>query len=1052
MFVLTAIAQVYLQSNNVLAYLSLASSAATMAWSLGADLFKTARLWVVQNGEVAVIQRAETYRRRFSRLSSTAVATRTGSALSLLPRNEGGGGASAAALVAVSAAAPGGVESESIAAGRVVLPPPLHAGSTRHNNALFEAAPRSDQERGETPPTGSRAWALVRGGGPSLRTAPKRGSSQLADTGATSDSLHLPERVATLPVVSPAAAAAAEATTATTATSPEQQQPQQEHQQQRKKGPKPHKSLTGKSVQWISADSYSEQTVSAAPSALTAVLEAPQPVAAMQQLQRGDAEETGGAPRSSSLATSASFGKKAGGGATKPPKRTASRTDSKRATPPAAEDASAPADADAAGAGELRFFFGAPAEDPCVCAGVPLAPCSLEESPACAAAAAAACGEELSCVPGLRTFPDALSYMYGEMSFAEALWACVAPPVIFIAVFCLPAVNFLTIPAWYRISGRTARAEAVRARAAAAAAEAAEEQTTAADGSSPGAATAAGDDEAAQAAAGATVATGSNRGKQKTKKQGKAAAGAAAADRAAAKVAPAPVPAFAQVVPEEAVLEGEHEERDAVTVFVAPAAADDGGNAQPPAAGGSSNISSSSSAGADGAPRPQATPAVGTPPQSGRAEGLRVPVLLSADSAPGYSSGQSEGERGAADRVWGRAAAASRAAGAAAGSSTSSEERAAERHQQQALHASTAVFAAAAEASAAAGPEAEPTRRQRLMEIAAAAEMTSLAAVAPAPEGPLMSAVDGGRPTSAAASAGRRAEGSSVPQAAGGGTMREQLAVFVAAAVLPGSLAPLSPRPEQGPSSAGMARRRVLSAHGGRTGGAISGLPPPPPPRLGGASPARLRGDNDATVWGDSRLPASPGGAPPHPRLRRPVSASPSIGSSPEPPERSRSSRLLSALGSPRRSSAEQQRPVFTALERLGEDAPQDPAAAEQQTPAAAAGSPRLGRSPRGSVAAAGGLAPAALFQQGRSRLYLSLRRPESARPAAAGPIAAAQLPPPDTTSVAAPSGQQPPPRLRAWSAGPERSAVEAFPPGGSVFPQGVGDVEAGDVNAQHNT
>ena len=83
--------------------------------------------------------------------------------------------------------------------------------------------------------------------------------------------------------------------------------------------------------------------------------------------------------------------------------------------------------------------------DPCLCAGAPLDPCTGR---ACAACTCATC-----CSAQRRSYTDALSTLYGVLSFREALWTLTGAPLASFAVFCLPVINFASIPAWYWLTG-----------------------------------------------------------------------------------------------------------------------------------------------------------------------------------------------------------------------------------------------------------------------------------------------------------------------------------------------------------------------------------------------------------------------------------------------------------------------------------------------------------------------------------------------------------------------------------------------------------------------
>ena len=95
---------------------------------------------------------------------------------------------------------------------------------------------------------------------------------------------------------------------------------------------------------------------------------------------------------------------------------------------------------------------GAPVDtDPCVCIGAPLHPCGGAEDAECGSSLLGAAG---CCVPGRRSYSDALTYMYGALTFREALWALTGAPLITMAVFAAPVLNFATIPAFFALSGR----------------------------------------------------------------------------------------------------------------------------------------------------------------------------------------------------------------------------------------------------------------------------------------------------------------------------------------------------------------------------------------------------------------------------------------------------------------------------------------------------------------------------------------------------------------------------------------------------------------------
>ena len=64
-----------------------------------------------------------------------------------------------------------------------------------------------------------------------------------------------------------------------------------------------------------------------------------------------------------------------------------------------------------------REMVGVPSDgDPCLCAGTPLDPFTGKECAACAC--------ERCCTTQRRTYTDAVSYLFGVLSFGEALWAC----------------------------------------------------------------------------------------------------------------------------------------------------------------------------------------------------------------------------------------------------------------------------------------------------------------------------------------------------------------------------------------------------------------------------------------------------------------------------------------------------------------------------------------------------------------------------------------------------------------------------------------------------
>ena len=86
--------------------------------------------------------------------------------------------------------------------------------------------------------------------------------------------------------------------------------------------------------------------------------------------------------------------------------------------------------------------------DPCVCVG---APCPGSDGVGCgcgARAARAGC-----CVVGRAPYAEALAYLYGPLSLDEALWALTGAPLTCLAVFCLPAINFATIPLFWARNG-----------------------------------------------------------------------------------------------------------------------------------------------------------------------------------------------------------------------------------------------------------------------------------------------------------------------------------------------------------------------------------------------------------------------------------------------------------------------------------------------------------------------------------------------------------------------------------------------------------------------
>lgn len=593
-----------------------------------------------------------------------------------------------------------------------------------------------------------------------------------------------------------------------------------------------------------------------------------------------------------------------------------------------------------AAAPDLRFFFGSLPDDECVCAGVPLAPCSLEESACCASASVAACGEDLSCVPGLRTFPDALSFMYGEMTFREALWACTAPAWIFLAMFCLPALNFMTIPLWYRLSGRIAHTTAVRAKAAAAAAaaSAAQEAQIAAHAKSPPVG-APSSDAAFPTPAGPEPVTSPPPELRSPR----------SSDSSEGSILGCSIPAEASVA-----LAAPH--RAAVIVPV-----DDAFEA----------ASSRSSAEAWAAAIPIEGAAArhkpSTPPQSTR-EGARRVHLPSAPSL---------------------------------GSSASASGSEGQREQRGRAAATAAVIAAAAEESAAAlANDSGATRRQQLMEIIAASELG--APVAPCDDDASVGVGRASRPSTA-------------------GSRLEQLAAFVAAAVLPGSLAGGPPSPQPPRNTTG----RRDSDH---FAGAAQVLPGP-------LSPSRLPSASDAA-----------GGA---------GDASPRF---------EEGSRRKIAFGSPRTSPRASPRtsltfggsrecpPDFTDLEQLGEDRrvamqkeeeERGGGAAAATLPSGAWPSPRAAAS---ATAQAFATAAAALPPRPPRKKYAA-PRPESARPLT--------LSPPAGVTVEKEGDRHPGQQVqRAWSAAPSgrpaTSAAPARPPlavcppstGGGVTESGPDDSE----------
>lgn len=82
------------------------------------------------------------------------------------------------------------------------------------------------------------------------------------------------------------------------------------------------------------------------------------------------------------------------------------------------------------------------------CVGVPLRLCDAEkECDACVPLSTVFfCGAKHACVPGRRTYQDALCYLYGDMTFGEAIWTMTVPPLMTLILFCIPGLNFFTIP------------------------------------------------------------------------------------------------------------------------------------------------------------------------------------------------------------------------------------------------------------------------------------------------------------------------------------------------------------------------------------------------------------------------------------------------------------------------------------------------------------------------------------------------------------------------------------------------------------------------------
>ena len=76
--------------------------------------------------------------------------------------------------------------------------------------------------------------------------------------------------------------------------------------------------------------------------------------------------------------------------------------------------------------------------DACLCAGMPLVPCTDVEC---------GCGAWSGLfITGRKTYHDSLALLYGELTFEEAAWVCgVALPFSFF-IFCLPALNFVRRP------------------------------------------------------------------------------------------------------------------------------------------------------------------------------------------------------------------------------------------------------------------------------------------------------------------------------------------------------------------------------------------------------------------------------------------------------------------------------------------------------------------------------------------------------------------------------------------------------------------------------
>ena len=90
---------------------------------------------------------------------------------------------------------------------------------------------------------------------------------------------------------------------------------------------------------------------------------------------------------------------------------------------------------------------------PCICAGVSKVPCSSVDC----CGPASACVASGCCVPGRGAYHDVLTRLLGDVSFGEALWLLVAPPLSFLLVFCVPLLNFALIGAFYLSTGRNGR-------------------------------------------------------------------------------------------------------------------------------------------------------------------------------------------------------------------------------------------------------------------------------------------------------------------------------------------------------------------------------------------------------------------------------------------------------------------------------------------------------------------------------------------------------------------------------------------------------------------